>query len=565
MSAEVDIMSENTTDIPNTPIKITGLINRVDENNIGIEFYVYNFLKGQMVRFTINRTDLTPKELKKNIERNGGICLDAKKLCEMVEVYINKLLIGQKVNENYIISEHEALGWKVRDNEVEFDAFSVFKEEGIRQSRYAGKFDIEPRGCLKNIQLMVSECIVGNIQMQAVMTLGAAATTLGFSNLIWETNIYNVIIHLMSNSSRGKTTAAKLVTSFVGNPEGANSCCLSYLATSNAILKRIGNAFGIPFAIDEFSTAKSKKEWSDFIYTLSNGYDKDRCEAGGAALQETARFQTVFVSNGENSILKKCNGNEGIRARLFELNLDSYTNSAEESDVIKKTVSSNYGILTPLIAQELMKNSDKWNERRKYWKEQAREETKAENIVLNTADRIMEYVGLFTMSCELLSTVLNVKLDVNAVFKFFFLHMIFKNAEDANIGIRVYDYVMGYIASNRQKFYELDAYFGIPTLDDEHIGYVKDCSGVKRKHKLQDVVYNRLYIFPEETIETLLKNKGYEDVKVAMRDLAKRKLLRTHGDRPTWEFPVNGIEARVYAFWAKDPIDFLSDIEKEFE
>lgn len=555
-------VSEDEGEIPDTPIRITGLIEHVDECDIEILFSVFNFVKRAFCEFSIKRTALTPRELKRNIVKNGGICLEEKKLCEMAELYVNNMLLHEGKDRKLIKTSHTALGWKFYENEIEFDAFAIYRRNEICNSYYAGRFDIEPKGCLQNICDMFESCIKGNVAMQAIMTLGAAATVLSFSNLMWGTNTYNPIIHLMSNTSRGKTTAAKLVASFAGNPEGANSCCLSYLATSNAILKRIGSAFGMPFAIDEFSTAKNKKEWSDFIYILSNGYDKDRCAAGGSGLQKTAMFQTVFVSNGENSILKKCNANEGIRARLFEIIMDSYTRSAEEADLIKETVASNYGILTPLIAQELLKNSAKWNERRQYWKERARKKTNDENIVLNTADRITEYVALFCVASEVLGGILNDGVEVEEIFEFYYKNMIFKNAEDANIGLRVYDYVMEFIAKNRNKFYNIDEFIGIPTLDDDHIGYARDCCGDRRKHKIGDVVYNYLYIFPVDTVEELLQNKGFEDIKIAMRDLAKRKLLRTHGDRATWEFPVNGITSKVYAFWARNPMDLVCEVEK---
>ena len=281
-------------------------------------------------------------------------------------------------------------------------------------------------------------------------------------------------------------------------------------------------------------------------------------------MQETAQFETVFVSNGENSILKKCNSNEGIRARLFEVFLDSFTISAEESDAIKETVSLNYGILTPLIAQELMKRSDYWNNRRSVWKESTKDRIKKENIALNTADRISEYVALFSMSCELVGKVLEIELDVNEVFEFFYLHMIIKNAECANIGVRTYDYMLEYFSKNRMRFLDVYPNFPAPPMNDECVGFRLDYSNVKgKKHKVGNDVFRMLYILPEHTVEEILKNRGFEDIKVAMKDLARRKLLRTHGDRPTWEFPINEIKTRVYAFWVKDDEIDMFDSEEE--
>lgn len=565
MNSGIDLFA-NDEEFVDAPLKIIGFIDLVDEEDVEIEFAVFNCRKKKMVNFAIKRTELSPAKLEYHIKKNWGIgCSNYRKLCELVELYENFLLKNLEYNKELVRQCHEALGWKINEEKVEFDADAIYKKSEIVQSEYRGHFDIKPKGSLENIKEMVCSCILGNTPMLAIMVMGAASISLGFSNMVWKTNIYNIIFHLLSNSSRGKSTAADLIASFTGNPEGSNSFKLTYLATENAILKRIGNAHGIPFAIDEHSATISKREWSDFIYILANGYDKDRCSAGGARLQETARFQGIFVSNGEKSLMKKCNGNEGIRARLFEIFLENFTRSSEESDIIKQTVSSNYGILTPLIAQELMRNSDHWNSRRLHWKEETKKRIKDESIVLNTAMRITEYVALLTMSCELLEVVLGIELDVKAVFDFFFLHLIFKNAEEANIGNRVYDYLIKFISDNRGHLYEIFGMNGAQELDEGHIGYHFDNSMCSRPHKVNDKIYSSLYIFPVDTIDKALAERGFEDTKVAMRELRQKKLLKNHGDRPTWEFPINGIKTKVYAIWAEKQEDLIWEYTEAIE
>ncbi|MBQ2922709.1 MAG: DUF927 domain-containing protein [Lachnospiraceae bacterium] len=209
--------------------------------------------------------------MKKNITRHGGICPDEVKLCEFVERKINLFLCQNNTNSEGISTSHKSLGWKMQDGVIGFWTDRIYKEGRDCKSHYAGRFDVAPKGDLKNLQMMVQRWMTDNIPMQAILALGAGATALSYSNMMWNTHMYNPIIHLVSNSSRGKSTAAKVIASFVGKPEGNASTYLTFLATGNAILKRIGSISGVPFAIDEFPTAKSKKEWSDFIYTLSNG------------------------------------------------------------------------------------------------------------------------------------------------------------------------------------------------------------------------------------------------------------------------------------------------------
>lgn len=55
-----------------TPLSIIGLEELCDENDINIQFGVYNCRLQRMSRFSIRRTELTPALLKCNIVQNGG-------------------------------------------------------------------------------------------------------------------------------------------------------------------------------------------------------------------------------------------------------------------------------------------------------------------------------------------------------------------------------------------------------------------------------------------------------------------------------------------------------------
>ena len=252
MNANKNMMNTIDTDMK-TPFSIKGITKLVDENDIAIQFEVFNFTKRMNVEFSLKRSELTAKMLKKEIVRNGGISIDENKLLKLVDYNVNNMLYAMYYDEKYADSiwcSHKALGWAVRDDALVFDHGNIIQKDKVISSQYRGRFDIEPQGTLENIKIMIEKCVVGNVPMMAIMTFGAAATALSYSNMVWNTSICNPIIHLVSNSSRGKSTAAKLLASFAGNPEGANSCCLTFLATSNAILKRIGTSYGIPFAID---------------------------------------------------------------------------------------------------------------------------------------------------------------------------------------------------------------------------------------------------------------------------------------------------------------------------
>lgn len=358
-----------------SPLKIVGLESLCDENDINIKFQTFSFLKKHMVDFSIRRSDLLPAILKKRIAENAGILPnDINKLCQMVEEYIKSLFMEDR--PGVWTDAHYKIGFRHRDGELVFQAYSIYTKDTVIPSRYYGRLDLQPRGSLEKIREMYATLIESRSVALPLSMLAAASTVLSFSNHEWDTHIYNFIVHLLGSSSTGKSTILKLVASFSGNPDAVNGFFLSYLSTSNAIIESLCDSYGHPFVIDEFSTARRKSNWSEEVYTIANGMEKSRCAAGGQMLQKSTGFEGIYVSSGEISLSSKCGNNDGILARLFEITTDydysdnpddKFTTSSRESDYIKTIATNNYGIMTPLIAQALLKNSHKYNYLRQGW------------------------------------------------------------------------------------------------------------------------------------------------------------------------------------------------------
>ena len=400
--------------------------------------------------------------------------------------------------------------------------------------------------------------VIGNTPLSAVCCMAAAATVLPYANEVWKVAICNPIIHLVGNSSTGKSTAAYLFVALGSSPEGDGSMMLSFLATPNALVQQIGGNQGYPCAIDEFSTGGGKKFWSDFVYTLANGLSRARCIAGGTGVSAIQRFSTVFLTNGEASILSKCNKNEGVRARLFEFNVDAWTRNAEESDYIKMVCKANFGFVTPMIAQELLANGDVWHEHFKDWQHIIKARIKEEKLILGIGDRISDVVALFMVSCEIVNSVLRICLDVEGVFDFFYEHIIFKNAEDANLGIRAHDAILRHFVRYKDRFVdEFDACWmgveGFVVLPDKE-GIRVCLSDKQRSHKGADgKEYRDSIVFYPDALETILTNAGFSDIRVAMKAMHKEKLIKTKdASRETYDVTFDGVKIPAYIVWFDD-------------
>lgn len=549
----MNILATQTNDENNFSFVDVLRINKlIDQNNVEIVLSIANFIERKFTEASILRTKLTPNTLRELVERNGGVCQNAKKLCEYIQTKVAKLLIESTHCEGNIsdfMIRYTTLGWTHYREMLVFNADTIITEGQVISSQYIGQYAVTKTGCIEEIKSLYNNHIVDNVPLQGIMCMAAAATVLPFSNMMWRTNLYNPINHLMGDSTTGKSSATALFTSFGSSPVKVNGFMLSFLSTLNALVKEIGNNCGYPCAVDEFSTGLSRKNWSDFVYMLANGRDKARCTGGGAGLQKVEHFETVFLTNGEMSILNICNKNEGIRARLFEYQIESWTKDADDANEIIAVVKDNYGLVTPLLARELLQCGKYWKNCFEYWRHRVRARIKGEKILLGIGDRIADFVALYMCSCELLSHVLDVPMDVDSVYDFFFLHIIIKNAEDANLGIRAYEAIISYFAKNRDKYPNfVEFYEGEGCgLDEGQEGFVVSS---RRKHTVNGVDYTEYAVFLPDILEEALSRRGFADPKIAMKALQKEGLLRTKdGKRVYLERRINGIMTKVYAVW----------------
>lgn len=561
----MDINYDLKNEVDNVDVKIfdiVGLEILPDEGDVNVKLSMYDFKKQRMTQFSIKRSKLSATSIKRNIVIRGGVCpKDVGKLCDCVERCVNNLIVeNAPATWSYA---HCKIGFRMLQGELVFAADSIYTPDEVIPSRYYGRIPLQPAGDLETIKEMYG--ILNDNQSVALplSMLGAASVVLSFSNHKWGTHIYNFLVHLLGTSSTGKSTILKLVASFTGNPDVPNGSFLSYLSTANSIIESLCDSFGHPFVIDEFSTAKSKKDWTSEVYTIANGMQKNRCLAGGMKLQDSKGFEGIYVSSGEISMSCKCGVNEGIGARLFEITTDydysgntdeKFTTSSNEADYIKSVASNNFGILAPAVAQQLLQYPEKYNHLRKGWLYRVKSRFAADDLVLNVAERVMEYVAIIMTACEVMQDVLEMEFDMDKIFEYYYFQLLYKHSGDENLDIKVYDAMKSYIAANRRRMYDANHVWGVPPLDDVHIGYFVDLSHYpdRDRHKGADgKYYDYLAIFPVGLVEDYLRGKGFEDPKAALNTLRKKKFIKTSrsGSNPKLDYPIDGINIPMYAIW----------------
>lgn len=531
------------------PVKISRVVHMLDDNNTGVVLSVLNRITGLYDEETILLTELNPSVLGNLLARKGYINVNVKLLCSHIKKQISEMLNITR-NASVILS-HRTLGW----HGGQFKADKIYGVDEVIDSTYTGMVSIESDGTLDAFVEMLKECVQSNVAMEAICAMAASATVLPFANSRWGVSISNPVIHFVGTSSMGKTTATFLFVAFGSAPEETGSLLLTYMSTENALLGQIGKTKGYPIAIDELSTA-GRKALTQLVYTLSNGQGRARCTAGGLKIEGDNNFSTVFLSNGEASLTAHCSKTEGIKARLFEFTNVAWTRSASEASMIKAVAKANFGKVTPLVAQELLRNGDDWKPHFEDWCKSVKRKMQDDKIILGVGDRISEVVALFMTSAEILNSVLKVEFDISGIFDFLYDYMIFKNAEEINLGTRAYSAIIRHYARNRDRFVDEVSASMMPlsdilTCQQDMEGVVVDSTKVHRD--VQGNRYDRYIVFYPDVLEKILKDNGFIEPKVVLRAMHKEGLLRTKDSKRDYMIVcLEGVETRVFAVWIRD-------------
>lgn len=545
-------------------VKFTG-ISVTDGKSPSINFEVMDCINAKIVGLSILRTDLTPRNLENLIASNNGICEQPDEICDFLLKNYNSNLKTRKFS---IDRYHTQLGWKEIDGMPIYLGQNIVSDDETLLSEYSGKLDLKPRGNIENVVTMLNEEIIGTKEwskLEAVLSAAVGSLLLSFANHFWNADLNNVILHLFGGSSNGKSTALTLFASVATNPEKKKGYWLIFASTEGSLVKRIGNNEGLPVVIDELSGV-TKKELDGFVYTIGNGEEKDRLKPGGIGLQESAAFQTVVMSSGEISLLKKCTQNEGLRARCLEFANEQWTYSKSQAVHIKSCLSKNYGLIAPMIAKELIHNSNKWRKRLEFYRERVEQEIEKRNITCSIKDRVGEYVALFTLAGEVTNATLNISLSIDKIFDFFFTHIVVSNDEEANMARNAYYALLKYISENAELFADCGYIGGSRSIlntfsiDAEKEGFYY---GI-RQRIIDNKEYDMVYVFRPGKAESILADSGFAETKVALFKMRKEGLLKTKDPaRNTYTYNINGVDVNCIAIYYQDNSAKIHDIGDE--
>lgn len=553
---------ENTK-IRNRMVEVAGVSNS-EEDGVIVTLSIINMANCNIVEVDLPWGILTPVVLERIIKKNGCFARDAKELHHQIEQEVKNCLYKNVRNrqvglKSLIKNTYKDIGWAEKDGELVFRGSHIYSNSNDIEGIYNGERKIEPTGHIENLIKMFKKCIEGNTPMEVAVAIGVSATVLPYIKRNWGKDICNPINHIVGNSTTGKSTATSLIVSFGSAPTGENSNGLSYMSTTKALLKKMEGIKGYPIGIDEFSTL-SRSDITAFVYELGNGQGRDTCSSN-SKVKKGSGCETVIVSNGESSMLEKCNKNTGVRVRLIEFQAQMWTRDAEEARTIKEVVSKNYGLVTPLVAEILLKKGDDYRKDFDYWQERLAEEVKKAKVKLASVDRLSDILSMYMISGIIGNEIMHISMDLEKMFRFLFINMIIRVAEEADLGRTAYEVLLGHFAMHRDRYPELiGGYYGNydPGIDKE--GFIvdsekgaEDCEGNK---------YTKLIAFYRPKLDQILRDAGFTSTKTALEDVREKGLLRCHdGNRLYSYFWVGSVQTKMYAIWAHvDPLEIPDSV-----
>lgn len=407
-----------------------------------------------------------------------------------------------------VTNVHSKIGFSKNNDQV---CYKLYRCIGI-DSQYIGNYEIEPKGTKEAYEKMLVEEVYGKCELEFIIISSLSAVILGYIGA--DKGFDSIIIHLPGNSSTGKSTCLKLAISLFAKPDAKKqSLYNTYNATNNALLNKLGGINGVPFALDELSMSSSNN-FTKFIYAMANGTDKDRLNKF-SELKEKETWLTTILSNGEKSLVDNSNKNAGIHVRVIEATDFSWTKDAENSEKINQTILKNYGHIGFEFAEYIMQiDKNDIGERVEKVKDEIYQKIEEKILVDSMTKRRCNNYAVLLTTAYYYQEMMGIKLYIDGIINML-IEIEKSSISKRNFSQSAIDYIKQYISKFKRKF---------ETDDNVPI----DTSGkLIPKRVWIEVQMNKI------SFEEMIKQGGYEDKNVVLKELKQNGYLNCEADRFT--------------------------------
>lgn len=433
-------------------------------------------------------------------------------------------------------------------------------ENPVNNSKYCGKFDIEPEGDPDKWFGFVKSLVRHSSGIAFILAFAFAAVLHGV--LKGKKDIDNLILHLRSESSVGKSTMLELAVSVFGNPDTkcADGLARPWNSTHNAILRRMmgegSQRGGILYALDEIDLA-DKKNIDRLLYALASGVERDRLTARGKR-QKSMTGHFFVISTGEDSLLEMTKENPGLTVRVIEMDDHMWTDSAKQSEDIKEFIHKNYGH----GATEFGLHLGRWIQQNGMDAlceklENCRKAYQDKCTITERKERKSGRYGLILLSAEFLNLFFDFAIDIEEL-RNFMIENETNNSEDLEGYADFYNKLVGQIVKEDAHFIHLDN--SKKKLSDK-AKQAQYLPSIKEQWGLIEPIFDTIelpegrfaqsiaYIERTEFDNIVRKRLNYEDSKSLRKWLKKNGLSRCEDDRGYCRMTINHVELNYVAVY----------------
>lgn len=307
------------------------------------------------------------------------------------------------------LSFHDRLGWSFAKGQRYFFAEEVLGDTS--SSTYLHRKKLKSAGSYADWQQGMNKLLLNRPELQLALTIGACAP---IAALLQREHVLELvsIFAMIGQSGTGKTTMLTLMASIWGRIGYQNGIVDTLLDTQNFFFANLGKKHGFPCFIDETS-AQPTWDFSGFLYQISMGKEKGRCNADGTP-KPVNHWSGTIIFSGERSLFEQTNGNEGLFARLIELPFQ-WTADGEEAEKIMDFCSAKHGTAyVPLIEYLLQLSTS--DLRAQYGT--ARDTLLQEITPLTSVDRrLVKQYSMLLMTSRIIAKVWQVPIDEPSIIR----------------------------------------------------------------------------------------------------------------------------------------------------
>lgn len=524
-------------------------LQRTCGNVVIINFAIINILSGE-ISYDISYRSPQGVLYSRVISREY---FDEKKLLQLkkegIDVNADSAKVLVKVLENQERSVsfqwvYDKLGWY--DDEDGLIYLGLNKCIGKKAHYYGEWNDVKKAGTKEAWIDMVKKQVVGHPAMELALAIGFASTAIGFMKREIPSLEY-LMVHAVGNSSCGKTTGGELIVSMGSYPKISGkerSMMLDYGSTDAALIKSLTQISSMPCAIDEASLCHNKDK-AILIYQIASGRERARLRPDSNH-KSPGNWESVVFSTGEHNILNFGVQNAGLWVRCINIALKAWTDSAQHSNAIKKTVMNNYGHITEDFAQYLMEIKDSNNmedliKLYQYWNERLISKYDEQGKRTNLTERLAGNLAILILSLQIGADCIGIQVNPETVADLLVNQYSKEMIMKMDLGENAYNILTQEILRQPDKMRDRNNKVIPSTMWGTYYS--------QKDFMLPDGRETKgTFLILESALREILMKNNFLDMGVVLQEWKAKKILVCLGDRKLSKkkLQINGTEAQAY-------------------